>query len=353
MYDINFYRKIYNLKKRIYQGEMFDKDFLIDKMEKFRSDSPVVFNIETTNVCNMRCIFCPRTTKMTRKNETLDMGLYKKVIDDIRPWTKTEWDKWVKFCEENYKVSTTIPSENNFFLYIVPNVITLHGFGSPLLDKNITKRVKMLTDKNISSYFSCNAANVNISKIEKIFDSNLTFLKFSVDSVDDKKHKELRGQCSDFNDSYKKIMKILEIIDKKNYNTTIVVTMIDLGLPNQLEDYHKLQEIFKDTDVYLYLKSQDVRWYRDNDGNTRSIHWSEFCQFPWSSVTITAGGKVSLCAQDYNDMLIFGNLSQDSLQNIWKGNKFKEFREKHFNLDPYLKCSMECDMKLVGEFIRN
>ena len=102
---------------------------------------------------------------------------------------------------------------------------------------------------------------------------------------------------------------------------------------------------------YLYLKSQDVRWYRDNSVSTRSIHWSEFCQFPWSSITVTASGKISICSQDYNDMMIMGNLFGDSLYDIWNGNKYKIFRNKHFDLDPNIKCSMECDNKLIGEFI--
>lgn len=36
------------------------------------SDHPVVYNIETTNRCNMRCKMCPRTTMMTRKIEDID-----------------------------------------------------------------------------------------------------------------------------------------------------------------------------------------------------------------------------------------------------------------------------------------
>jgi hypothetical protein len=34
--------------------------------------------------------------------------------------------------------------------------------------------------------------------------------------------------------------------------------MIDLGRENQLEEWNKLQEYFKNTDVYIYLKSQDL-----------------------------------------------------------------------------------------------
>lgn len=41
-------------------------------LKSIMSDHPVVYNIETTNRCNMRCKMCPRTTMMTRKIEDID-----------------------------------------------------------------------------------------------------------------------------------------------------------------------------------------------------------------------------------------------------------------------------------------
>ena len=80
MFDINFYMKVHDLKYRVMGGEKFGREELLEKLEKFRSPEPVVYNIETTNACNMRCEMCPRTTMMTRPIETMQPELFARVI---------------------------------------------------------------------------------------------------------------------------------------------------------------------------------------------------------------------------------------------------------------------------------
>ena len=97
MINIHFYMKIHELKKQILTGKKFNKEELYEKFESFRSKEPVIYNIETTNACNMTCIFCPRTTRMTRKIEHLHEDLSQTIVDQVRPWTKEEWEKWENF----------------------------------------------------------------------------------------------------------------------------------------------------------------------------------------------------------------------------------------------------------------
>ena len=40
-------------------------------LEGVRNRKPVIYNIETTKACNMRCAMCPRTTMMTRPVATM------------------------------------------------------------------------------------------------------------------------------------------------------------------------------------------------------------------------------------------------------------------------------------------
>jgi len=351
MFDISFYMKVFNLKKQLMNEKVNDKDYVFDKIEEYRSKDPVIYNIETTNACNMRCEMCPRTTMMTRSIETLDMATYKKIVDQIKPFSNSEWDEWANFVEKNYGISKSDMSENHFFLYIIPKVLVLHGYGDPLLDKNMPERIKLLTDKNIPSYFSCNPANINIEKTVEMFKNGLDYIKFSIESVDDKLHKNIRGEASNFTQSYENILKLLEIKDDNSYKTTIVITMLDLNKPWQSDQFKKLQEKFKGRDVYIYLKSQDQQWYENKKLQTKSIHWIEFCQFPWSSMTIKSNGEAAECVEDFNNEIILGDVKKESLYDIWNGEKYRKFREDHFNLTSGIKCTEKCDMTLIGELL--
>ena len=351
MIDIHFYQKVYDLKYRVMKGEKFDRDYLIQKLEEFRRPEPVLYNIETTNLCNMRCEMCPRTTIMTRPIETMEPELFKNLIDQLRPWTAEEWKQWETFVTDKYQIKPDEMSENHFFLYIIPKVIVLHGYGDPLLDKDIPQYVKWMTEKGIPSYFSCNPANINMKRTIETFENGLDYIKYSIESVDDTKHKQIRGYLSNFTDSYEDILELLNVKAQKNLSTTIVITMLNLNKPNQAEEFERLKEKFKDLDVYIYLKSQDQQWYEDNKAGTQSIHWIEFCQFPWSSMTIKSNGESCECVEDFNNEIVLGNAREQSLYDIWNGEKYKKFRMDHFDLTPGIKCTEQCDMNLIGSFL--
>jgi MoaA/NifB/PqqE/SkfB family radical SAM enzyme len=215
----------------------------------------------------------------------------------------------------------------------------LHGYGDPLLDKSMPQYVKWMTEKGLESYFSCNPANINMERTIETFENGLGYVKYSIESVDDLRHKEVRGQASNFTDSYRNILKLLDLKAQRNYKTTIVITMINLNKPWQQDEFARLQEAFKGMDVYVYLKSQDQMWYEDNQQTTQSIHWLEFCQFPWSSMTIKSNGEAVECVEDFNNEIILGHAATESLVDIWNGEKYNQMRNDHFDLKPGIKCT--------------
>jgi radical SAM protein with 4Fe4S-binding SPASM domain len=350
MFDINFYRKVDYLKSRLDEGEKFEKEWLLDQLEKFRSKKPVVYNIETTNACNMRCEMCPRTTMMTRKIETMKPDLFQKIVNQIEPHKQEDWKLWEEFVQNRYGISSIDMSENHFFLYIIPKVLQLHGYGDPLLDKNMPIYAKILKERGLQSYFSCNPSNIDMERTKLMFKNGLDYIKYSIETVDDILHKKIRGQASNFSNSYKKILELLELKSRNDYKTIIIITMLDLHRSNQKEEFEKLKEAFKGCDVYIYFKSEDQQWYRKDYHGTTSVHWSEFCKHPWMSMTIKSNGEVAMCMEDYNNEIVLGDARTESLQNIWNGEKYHQFRNDHMDLNSNIKCTMQCDMNLIGNY---
>jgi len=227
--------------------------------------------------------------------------------------------------EKEYGIDRKDMSENHFFLHVIPKVLVLHGYGDPLLDKSMPDCVMRLTERGIISYFSCNPANIDIKKNVDVFKHGLGYIKYSIESVDDFFHKKIRGNASDFFVSYNKIEKLLEEKEKHGYQTIIVITMLDLNRPDQQGEFGKLREAFSGLDVYIYLKNQDQQWYENKGEGTNSIHWQEFCQFPWSSVTIKSNGEAAMCVEDFNNEIILGNAQTESLYDINPVEKYVSF----------------------------
>jgi len=350
MFDIGFYMGVNEIKNQLCEGHKIEKEYLSKRFEELRDGTPVIYNIETTNACNMKCKMCPRTTMMTRRIETIDRDIFLKIIDQIEPHPEEKWTQWENFVQKEYGITKEGMSENHFFLYVIPRVLQLHGYGDPLLDKNMPEYIGMLTARGIPSYFSCNPSNINIDKTIQMFENGLSYIKYSIESTDDSRHKEIRGQVSNFTAGCRKILQLLELKAKRNCRTTIVITMLDLNRRRQKEEFESLRELFNGLDVYIYLKSEDQQWYRKDYHGTCSIHWSEFCKHPWMSMTIKSNGEAVMCMEDFNNEIVLGDARNESLYDIWNGEKYRKFRQNHFDLAPQIKCTQQCDMKLIGHF---
>ena len=340
MIDIDFYMKVSELKKMLplkYGVSVSGSVYL--RLEHYRNRKPVIFNIETTNACNMTCPFCPRTNLMTRPVKTMSPKVFENIVDQIEPHSRELWFDWVQFAHNYYNVPLDEQSENAFFLYILTKSIVLHGYGDPLLDPHIPEYVALLSKKNIPSYFSCNPANIQHNKMERAFSNGLSYIKFSIDSMTD----SVRGK-DQFEWDYANIMRVIEMRLKHDFETQIIITMIDLG-----QDFEALKKAFEGTGVYIYKKSLDQAWMLGKEA-PKSIHWSEPCAFPWSSMSVNSSGLVIPCGESFNDDIILGDTTKNTLEEIWNGEKYAELRKTHITLQPdNIHCTNgTCDMKTFG-----
>lgn len=351
MLDIDFYMKFDSVLKKI-KCNKINRDQVFEELEAIRSKRPIIYNIETTNRCNMRCAMCPRTTMMTRSIEDIQMHTFKKVVEQIEPHSYELLKKWNDFCEKKYGIKENdVPSENHFFLYIISKVIQLHGYGDPLLDSNMDKYISILTNAGFLTYFSCNPTNINLERTYKMLDAGLSYIKYSIESVSDDENLKIRGKMRSFSQYYDDIIKVLNYVESHGLSTTIVITMLDLNRENQQEEYDKLKAAFAGKNVYLYLKSEDCQWYRKEYHGTSSIHWAEPCKHPWMTMTIKSNGEATSCMEDYNNDIILGNVNEQTLYEIWNGESYRNFRKEHLNPNMTLRCNAKCDMKLLGNYI--
>lgn len=342
MIDISWYMATASLKRKVMDGALIKADNLYDAFEQARSRNPVVFNIETTNACNMRCPFCPRTTKMTRPVKTMHPEVFARVVEQMIPHSDELWERWCRFAFLEYGVDYEEQSENAFFLYILPRVVVLHGYGDPLLDKHIPDYVGMLTERGIPSYFSCNPSNIDILKLDEVMWRGLDYIKFSIDSTSE----SVRGRDS-FERDFANIMQVLHKRDANKYKTQVIITMIDTGR----QEFDNLKQLFKGSDVYIYQKSLDQAWMLGRDA-PKSIHWSEPCQFPWSSLSVNSSGQVVPCGEDYDADMVLGEVTKDSLYDIWNSDRYELFRWTHLIAPPGSRCIDSCDMWVYGKWLK-
>ena len=359
MYDINFIQKTHSIKKKIIAGELSLNEIntIEEELEILRDKKPTIFNIETTNYCNMTCVMCPRTIYMTRKNIWVDDDLFEQMLENtnVHPDKKIE-DFW-KWLEKDAQFDPKEESENNFYFSVVSRCLILHGYGEPFLDKYLIKRLEACKKRNIPTYFSCTPATMTVEKAIKAMESGLTVLKFSLDAMDDDAIKDIRGKKANYHESIEKIHKLIKIKKERGFKTLLVPCMIAF---NNDKDNSKLHdnflEFWKDKDVYAYVKSQDNRWhFEQNENLENNSHYAkQYCEYPWTSSTVMAEGNVVPCTQISNNEIILGNVKKNSLEEIWNGDTYEELRKMHItgNFPKGHKCKEKCDQVKLYEYLK-
>jgi len=155
--------------------------------EEYCPGHPQVFAVESTNVCNLRCIMCPRKS-MVRKIGVMDLGLFKEVIDQAAPYTES---------------------------------LFLHNIGEPLLHPEIGEMIEYCQSRGISATISASPFNLNEEKNEEILNSRLDNLILCLDAATKETHEKIR-QGSNYEKSISNIESFLKIKSKSKKPFTIM-----------------------------------------------------------------------------------------------------------------------------------
>ena len=358
MFDIKFYKKNYPLKQNIVQGKLSTEELknIEKELDSFRNKTPTIFNIETTNYCNMKCVFCARTIYMQRKNIWIDDSLFEKMLDKVQCHKDENLDDFWQWLENDAKFNPKEVSENGFYFSVVSRCLILHGYGEPF-DKYLIKRLEACKKRNIPTYFSCTPATMTVEKAVKAMEAGLNVLKFSLDAMDDTDIKSIRGKKANYDESINKILELLEIKKKRGFKTVFVPCMIAISNDEKNKAMHeKFINFWKGKDVFAYVKSQDNRWlFEQAEELTNKSHYAQqYCEFPWTSSTIMAEGNVVPCTQISNNEIVLGNVNKDSIENIWNGEKYNKLRQMHITGDfpKGHKCVEKCDQVKLFEYLK-
>jgi radical SAM protein with 4Fe4S-binding SPASM domain len=359
MYDINFFKKSYPIKKRITSRALSlnEAEDIEKELEQLRSKSPTIFNIETTNYCNMKCVMCARTIYMKRKNIWINDELFEKMLNQIEPYKKNNLEKFWNWLENEEKFKVNEVSENSFYFSVISRCLILHGYGEPFLDKYLIKRIKLCKEKNIPTYFSCTPATMTVDKAVQAMEAGLSVLKFSLDAMDDEGIKSIRGKKANYFESIDKINELIKIKKERGFDTLLVPCMIVFNDDEKTKKLHQnFLNFWKGKDVYVYVKSQDNRWLFEKNKNleNKSHYAKQYCEFPWTSVTIMAEGNVVPCTQISNNEIVLGNVNENSLEEIWNSKKYQELRNMHISgkFPKGHKCQAKCDQVKLYEYLK-
>lgn len=258
---------------------------------------PIEVRIENTNHCNAHCVMCPRE-KMTRKKGFMSFESFKKIVDQ---------------CAE-----------------LDVKMTHVHGYGEPLLDPLIFKKIKYIKDKGIpETYMVTNGSLLTEENIRKLIESgldamNISFYGFTKETYE-RIHKNLNFEKT--RDNVKNFFRIRKEMGKETPKTHLTFLSYEDNEKEKQAFLDFWKDIADDTRVSHLHNFGDGREYRPVRKDIKRISCGHI--FFLHSMQILWDGKVVPCCIDTDGMIVLGNANDNSLLDIWNSEKFKKFREDH------------------------
>jgi radical SAM protein with 4Fe4S-binding SPASM domain len=276
------------------------------------SGMPVSISIEPTTSCNLRCPECPSGLRsFTRPTGMLNDKMYQHIIDQLSPTL---------------------------------SYLTFYFQGEPYLNPQFLDMVKYASSKKIYTATSTNAHYLKDDVAQKTVASGLDRLIISIDGTSQDTYESYRigGSLDKVIEGTRNIIAWKKKLRSKTPH--VVFQFLVVG-PNehQIPEVYKIAEelgvdqvVLKTAQIYDYkngslLIPQQDRYsrYQKNADGTYSIKSSmdNHCWKMWHSCVITWDGKVVPCCFDKDAHFVLGDLSQNSFQEIWNGEKYQRFRQ--------------------------
>ena len=268
---------------------------------------PHVLRIEPSAKCNFMCSHCPTgTIEMTRNlmNDSTFNNITKNLLR----------------VKDSIKV-----------------VVMYHG-GEPFLNKNFFDYLKQIK-KIKKSFFVKTVSNgsaLTNKLIDKILNSNLDSIEFSLDGISSTEIEYVRIK-SNTSKIIKNIKLLLEKKEVKKSKLNILISSTQF-LRKKVHDNEEvpllsppdwLKKIFLDKVEYKTFYA--LKWPHMDVLNNYDLMYSigeekDDCDNVNSTITVRSDGSVVACCFDLTSKIVLGNINDNTLIEIWNNDKYTNLR---------------------------
>ncbi|QOG12168.1 SPASM domain-containing protein [Arcobacter sp. FWKO B] len=292
--------------------------------------------IHVTRKCNFTCVQCTRQELYGDSNQApnMDFELFKTILNKLPKSVKN---------------------------------IDMTSFGEAGMHPNYEEMLQLIKASGRTLSAFCNGSMFKLSHL-KYFDT----LIFSLDGVNKELLERIRKGVNG-NNLLQKIIDTVQLRNKEKYNTNIQINFImghenasditnvfefcevagidELRLTPYLNLYSPLDEGWHDMNKELVKSNDFVDWkwtidsYCNKNYNFKLTAWyprdnyKGICLYGAWRVVIDVDGSLRDCCFYYNNNpRVFGNLKEQSFEEIFYGEEMSKFREAHMNDLPLDNC---------------
>ena len=251
---------------------------------------PEIVQIESTNICNAKCVFCPRD-EMHRRQGIMTVELFRKIVDECADLGITH--------------------------------VRMHNYGEAFIDRKLVEKVKYAKEKGISEVgLISNGSLISEPVARGMIDAGLDAINISVDASGKEVFEATRIGLK-----YDKVIANIERLVRLRAESGKRRPKLILSFVRQnnsadeqafIEHWRTIADKIHVTDLHNWAGTLNT----ESDVNYP-------CYRPWLTFTVLWDGRVSLCCADFDGKTILGNLNTQTIAEIWNAETYRNVRREH------------------------
>ena len=262
---------------------------------------PLLVDLELSSICNLSCPMCPTITEAFKRDRWkgfMDFDLIKKIIDEVARHIYSLRVSWV---------------------------------GESTLHPQFIEAVKYAKFKGIPEVSTLtNCSKMSPEFIEQIIDSGIDWISISIDGIGED-YEKVRKPLK-FNDTLEKLKLIKRIKDERGISKPVIkVQGVWPAIRPDPTLYYETLAPYVDLLAYNplidYLRKDSDVVYDENF----------ICSQLYQRVTVASDGRVLLCANDEYADNVIADANEQTIYEIWHGEKLNKIRSLHKEKNGFLK----------------
>lgn len=267
---------------------------------------PRMLMVQTTSVCNAHCVFCP----LPGLRKTQPQGQMRQAL----------FDRIMRQAGEHPEVACI-----NLFL-----------MNEPLCDKRIVERINLAGELNPQAVISLwsNAVNLTPEVTRRLLDSPLGSLGVSLHAHEPEAYRRATGR-KDFNRVLGNLVHFVEQRQARRPDLALVIRYVDAATYLPADQRDAVGHFWAEGNVAVDIDEG----FLGRAGNLEApaappqpLRWLNGCKALGGpkQAHVLFDGQVVLCCMDYRRASDLGDLNEQTLAEVWRGERRRRALEMLF-----------------------
>jgi hypothetical protein len=251
---------------------------------------PEIVQIESTNICNAKCVFCPRDD-MHRRQGIMSFELFRKIVDECAALGITH--------------------------------VRMHNYGEAFIDRQLVEKVRYAKQQGIKEVGMISNGSLITEPIARgMIEAGLDAINISVDAAGKEVFEATRVGLK-----YDKVIANIERLVRLRAETGRRRPKLILSFVRQNNSADEQAFIAHWSKIADKIHVTDLHNWAGTLNTESDVNYP--CYRPWLTFTVLWDGRVSLCCADFDGKTILGDLNTHSIADIWNAQPYRDARRQH------------------------